>query len=132
VGEDSDLRSFDIVFDCVDNFASRIVLSEMCRRNGQMLLSGGSGAHAGQVVVCDPARGDQTPAEVLGLYDLVGTSRSGDFQRERASCRYQPEPAVIMTNQVIAGLMVDACRRRLAGGEPHNIFYDALQGPRWL
>jgi len=127
----TDLSEFAVVFDCTDNFASRIVLSEKCREGGQLLISGGTGVAAGQVVVYDPDRGGPTPAELLGLYDLVGGRDVDAPARRRASCVYTPEPAVIMTNQLIGGLMVDAWRRLLAGEVPRNIFYDA-QGERML
>ena len=38
------LSSYDVVFDCVDNFESRIVLSEKCKAHGTMLISGGTSA----------------------------------------------------------------------------------------
>jgi molybdopterin/thiamine biosynthesis adenylyltransferase len=125
VTRETDLSAYAAVFDCTDNFASRIILSEKCREGGQILISGGTGVEAGQAVIFDPAQGGPTPAELLGLYDLVG---GGDFdlkERSRASCVYAPDPAVIMTNQIIGGLMVDAFRRLLAGKAPPNLFYDA-------
>jgi molybdopterin/thiamine biosynthesis adenylyltransferase len=121
----TDLSEYAVVFDCTDNFASRIVLSEKCRENGQVLISGGTGVAAGQVVVFNPAEGGPTPAELLGLYDLVNRPNAEIGRRERASCVYAPEPAVIMTNQIIGGLMVDAFRRLLAGEAAPNLFYDA-------
>jgi hypothetical protein len=36
-----------------------------------------------------------------------------------------PDPSVIMTNQIVAGLMVDAYRVFLNGNSPANIFYNA-------
>jgi molybdopterin/thiamine biosynthesis adenylyltransferase len=125
VTRETDLAEYAVVFDCTDNFASRIVLSEKCRDNGQVLISGGSGVEAGQVVVYDPARGGPTVAELLGLYDLVGRGDVDVRERERASCVYAPEPAVIMTNLVIGGLMVEAFRRLLDGEAAPNLFYDA-------
>jgi molybdopterin/thiamine biosynthesis adenylyltransferase len=119
------LSEYAVVFDCTDNFASRIVLSETCRANGQILISGGTGVAAGQVVVYNPAEGGPTPAELLGLYDLVDRRDAEISRRQRASCLYAPEPAIIMTNQIIGGLMVDAFRRLLAGEPAPNTFYDA-------
>ena len=125
VTRETDLSGYAAVFDCTDNFESRIVLSEKCKDRGLMLISGGTDATAGQAVFYDPARGGPTPAELLGLYDLAGR-RDVDVQpRARASCVYTPEPAVIMTNQIVAGLMVDGFRRLLAGEAPPNCFYDA-------
>ncbi|MBM4293680.1 MAG: ThiF family adenylyltransferase [Deltaproteobacteria bacterium] len=123
-GTDSDISSFDAVFDCVDNFETRVLLSEACRRHGKILISGGTHVEAGQMVVYDPVRGGAAPGELLGLQEIVGRRRQ-EASKGGESCLYQPEPSVIMTNQVIAGFMADAYRRLLAGQEVDNIFYDA-------
>lgn len=125
VNRAQDLSSFAVVFDCTDNFESRIVLSEKCRAGGQLLISGGTGVTAGQVVVYRPDQDDLTPAELLGLYDIVGQRQETGRAKDRASCVYVPEPAIIMTNQIIGGLMVDLFLRVRAGEQPQNIFYDA-------
>jgi molybdopterin/thiamine biosynthesis adenylyltransferase len=119
------IASYDIVFDCVDNFETRIVLSEKCKAHGKTLISGGTSANAGQVVIYRPGANGPTPSELLGLYDIVGKRNVDSFRRERASCRYQPDPSVIMTNQIIAGFMVDSFRILLNGQDPVNVFYDA-------
>jgi molybdopterin/thiamine biosynthesis adenylyltransferase len=124
------IAPYDIVFDCVDNFETRIVLSEKCEANGKTLISGGTSADAGQVIIYTPGKNGPTPANLLGLYDIVGKRKGDSFRRERASCRYQPDPSVIMTNQIVAGFMVDAFRMLLNGQEPVNIFYDATSDKR--
>jgi molybdopterin/thiamine biosynthesis adenylyltransferase len=124
-GPDTDFSGCDVVFDCTDNFESRIVLSERCRDLGLRLISGGTGVSAGQVLAYDPRQGGPTPAELLGLYDIVKGRGPTPVRREQASCVYQPEPAVIMTNLVVGGLMLEACRRLLAGEENAPRFYDA-------
>ncbi|MGD9277688.1 MAG: ThiF family adenylyltransferase [Desulfobacterales bacterium] len=116
---------YDIVFDCVDNFETRIVLSEKCKAHDKTLISGGTSADAGQVVIYTPGKNGPTPAELLGLYDIFGKRNVDSTRRERTSCRYQPDPSVIMTNQIVAGFMVDAFRMLLNGQEPVNVFYDA-------
>ena len=78
----------------------------------------------------DPAKNEQTPAELLGLYDVVEERNVDSPERVRASCKYRPEPSVIMTNQIIAGFMVDSYRMLLAGQEPKNIFYDSKRDDR--
>ncbi|MCL6558660.1 MAG: ThiF family adenylyltransferase [Firmicutes bacterium] len=131
VTQETDLSPFAGVFDCTDNFESRIVLSEKCREGGLVIISGGTGVTAGQVVVYHPGQGGPTPAELLGLYDIVGQRRGEEQMRGRTSCVYVPESAVIMTNLVIGGLMVDAYRRLAAGEEVGSLFYDA-QSPQML
>ena len=123
--KDTDIASYDVVFDCVDNFESRIVLSEKCKVRGKVLISGGTSVDAGQVVIYNPMKNGVTPAELLGLYDIVEARSPESYQRERAACIYQPDPSVIMTNQITAGFMVDAYRMLLNGQEPKNIFYDS-------
>jgi len=127
---DTDLSPYDVVFDCVDNFETRIVLSEKCKDQGKMLISGGTSADAGQVVVYHPLKSGATPAELLGLYEIVGTRSVATPLRERASCTYQPDPSVIMTNQITAGFMVDSYRMLLDGQEARNIFYDSISSER--
>lgn len=124
------LAEFDVIFDCVDNFETRVVLSERCFNEGKVLISGGTGPEAGQVIVFDPVRGDGTPAEVLGLYEIVEERAIDAYERETASCTYQPEPSVVMANQIIAGLMVDAYRVLRGGGETRNVFYDSRSDSR--
>jgi len=128
---DTDIVSYDVVFDCVDNFESRIVLSEKCKAHGTMLISGGTSADAGQVVIYNPMQNGATPAELLGLYGIVEKRSPETYQRERAACIYQPDPSVIMTNQITAGFMVDAYRMVLDGQEPENVFYDSTSNTRF-
>jgi molybdopterin/thiamine biosynthesis adenylyltransferase len=120
-----DISEFEVVFDCVDNFASRIELSEACAAAGKILISGGCDVAKGQVVVYHPNRQPQTLAELLGLAEIEADRAHATPQRQRAACVYQPDPAVIMTNQIIAGFMVEACRKVLAGMAAPPLFYDA-------
>ena len=119
---DTDITPFDTVFDCVDNFETRIVLSEKCRHHDKVLISGGTSADASQVVIYNPTSNGSTPAELLGLYDIVDQRRDKVSQRERASCTYHPDPSVIMTNQIAAGLMVDTYRMLLDGQSRKTYF----------
>ncbi len=127
---DTDTASYDVVFDCVDNHETRIALSEKCKDQDKVLISGGTSADAGQVVIYNPADDGVTPAELLGLYDIVGKRKIETPRRERAACAYQPDPSVIMTNQVAAGFMVDSFRMLLDGQEPRNIFYNSNRSKR--
>jgi molybdopterin/thiamine biosynthesis adenylyltransferase len=129
--KETDITSYDAVFDCVDNFESRIVLSEKCKEQGKILVSGGTSADAGQVVIFDPMKNGATPAELLGLYDIIEKRNPETYQRERAACIYQPDPSVIMTNQITAGFMVDSYRMLLDGQKPGNIFYDSTNNTKF-
>ena len=126
----TDISSYDVIFDCVDNFETRIVMSEKCKEQKKTMISGGTNVDAGQVVVYHPTKDKRTPAELLGLYDIVDERDVDSPERVRASCKYRPDPSVIMTNQIIAGFMVDSYRMLLAGQEPKNIFYDSKRDGR--
>jgi hypothetical protein len=127
---DTDLSPYDVIFDCVDNFETRIVLSEECKNQGKMLISGGTSADSGQVVVYNPKKNGATPAQLLGLYEIVSSRTVETPLRERASCTYQPDPSVVMTNQITAGFMVDSYRMLLDDQEVRNIFYDSTHSER--
>lgn len=128
-GRDTDISGYDGIFDCVDNFETKIVLSEECRERDKVLISGGTGVEAGQVIVYDPKRHRETPADVMGLYEIVG-KRGKAHPPDGTSCAYAPDPSVVMTSQIIAGLMVDSLRLLLSGREPGNIFYDSSSDKR--
>ena len=126
----TDISSYDVIFDGVDNFETRIVMSEKCKEQKKTMISGGTNVDAGQVVVYHPTKDKRTPAELLGLYHIVDERNVDSPERVRASCKYRPDPSVIMTNQIIAGFMVDSYRVLLAGQEPKNIFYDSKRDKR--
>ncbi len=129
--QNSDLAAFDVVFDCVDNFESRIVLSEKCSDQGKVLISGGTSADAGQVVIYNPAEDAVSPAELLGMHGIIESRDPETYRRERAACIYQPDPSVIMTNQIAAGFMVDSYRMLINGQQPENIFYDSKSNTKF-
>jgi molybdopterin/thiamine biosynthesis adenylyltransferase len=132
-GRDTDLSPYDVVFDCVDNFETRIVLSEKCKDKGKILVSGGTSAEAGQAVLYNPRDNGVTPAHLLGLYEIVSERTVETPLPEKASCTYQPDPSVVMTNQITACFMVDAYRMLLDGQEARNIFYDSRSSEKfWI
>ncbi len=128
---DTDIGAYDAIFDCVDNFETRIIISELCDKHGKILFSGGSSADGGQIIVYNPAVDQSTPAELLGLYDIVTQRAVDTYQRQRADCIYQPDPSVIMTNQIVAGFMVDSYRMLSNGRKPPNIFYNSTDNTRF-
>lgn len=117
------IGQFDLIFDCMDNFASRIALSEACAAQGIPLVSGGADVARGQVVAFHPQWQPQTPAALLNMPSAA--SENQPSRPGRAACLYQPNPAVVMTNQVIGGFMVEAARHLLAGQPWPPLFYDA-------
>lgn len=123
--EETDISRYDVIFDCVDNFETRIVLSEKCKEQNKPLISGGTNPDAGQVIVYDPAQGNGTPAELLGLYAIVAERKIESNYQDSASCTYQVEPSVIMANQIIGGFMVDSYRILLNNQATTNVFYES-------
>ena len=95
------------------------------------MISGGTSAEAGQVVIFDPIQNGATPAELLGLYDIIEKRSPETYQRERAACIYQPDPSVIMTNQITAGFMVDSYRILIDGQKPVTVFYDSTSAVKF-
>ena len=108
--EKFDTSNYDIIFDAVDNFATRIAISEAAKANNKILISGGTNVDAGQVITYIPNIIEKTPAERLNLYEIV-KNRKIEQQSSATSCTYRPDPSVIMSNQLIAGIMVDVMRK---------------------
>lgn len=117
------LIDYDVIFGCVDNFQTRIILSEGAKKHKKLLFSGGTSISGGQAIAYNPKTHKKTPAEKLELEKVV-TDKTIP-QRSRASCVYTPEPSVIMSNQIIAGIMVDQYRQLQDDKKPQDYYYDA-------
>jgi molybdopterin/thiamine biosynthesis adenylyltransferase len=96
---------YDIIFDCVDNFTARAVMNDYAVKNRIPFISGGTDYQAGQVVVYAPGKTACAECQ-LNLKELAAKAE----ERMRQSCIYAPQPSVIMTNQVIGGMMVNEAR----------------------
>ena len=62
-------RGCDILVDCLDNFESRMILSDMAEKMNIPLVHGGVSGMSGQIAVCVPGK---TPS----LRDMIGTMTS--------------------------------------------------------
>jgi len=80
------IDEYDVIFDCVDNFESRIVISEKCKKKKKMLVSGGTSPDAGQVITYLPEVSEKTPAEFLDLYKIVDKRKVEEYKRESFVC----------------------------------------------
>lgn len=137
--DQTEIQSFDALLDCVDNFESRILLSQRAQAEAKILVSGGTGPNAGQVVPYHPGMAGNTPANLLHMERFASQERPGQttltpptFEsfphrppRDSASCLVQPDPSVVMSNQIIGALMADALHRMLSGETPTPIFYES-------
>ena len=84
----------DAILDCVDSFSVRAIVNYFAVRNGIPLISGGTDPRSGQVVVYEPGKS-------ACLDCKLGVETALAEQRKASSCRYAPDPSVIMTNQVV-------------------------------
>ena len=89
----------DAILDCVDSFAVRAIVNYFAVRNRIPLISGGTDPRSGQVVVYEPGKS-------ACLDCKLGVETALAEQRKASSCRYAPDPSVIMTNQVVGNMMV--------------------------
>ncbi len=63
------LQGCDILVDCLDNFESRMVLSDLSEKMNVPLIHGGVSGMNGQIAVCIPGR-------TKPLRDMIGTMKS--------------------------------------------------------
>ncbi|VVB78891.1 SAMP-activating enzyme E1 [uncultured archaeon] len=89
----------DIIFDCVDNMASRAIINYYSVRNKIPLVSAGTGPRSGQVIV-------YIPGKTECLECKLGVEKSLSEQRKSNSCLHTSDPSVIMTNQITASMQV--------------------------
>ncbi len=94
---DRDINNMGISFtlDCLDNYPARAYLNRM----RIPLISGGTAFDGGQVVVYNPGK-----TSCLDCCIQVKDRAKTQITPER--CDYVPEPSIMSTNRVVAGLMV--------------------------
>ncbi len=99
----------DAILDCVDSFAVRAVINYFAVKHGIPLISGGTNPRSGQVVVYKP--------EYSSCLDCrLDVETALAQQRKAAPCRFAPDPSVVMTNQIVAGMMVGEAVKVLDSG----------------
>jgi molybdopterin/thiamine biosynthesis adenylyltransferase len=115
-------RSYDIAFDLVDNLYARALLSAYAVQRGIPLISAASSPEAGQVASYAPGR--------TACLDHVFTEYYERGRREeivrRQSCIAQPDPSVIVTNQV-AGALAALEARALLSAEPTTLVNGSIK-----
>ncbi len=89
----------DLIFDCVDKFSVRAIINYFAVHYSIPLVSGGTNAHSGQVVVYEPGQSACLDCK-MGVEKALGISLQGN------KCTDEPDPSVIMTNEVIGGMMI--------------------------
>ncbi len=97
--KEAHLADVDIILLCVDNFATRALVNKWAVRNKIPLVNGGSSPFQGEVTVYQPG---QTPC----LNCRLGVNQLAEAEADRRTrCSDTPEPSIVVTNQIIGGLM---------------------------
>ena len=98
--------NYDLIMDCVDSFSVRAIINYFAIRNNLSLISGGTNPSSGQVAVYIP--------RISACIDCkLGVEQALAKAMAATSCKYAPDPSVIMTNEIIGGLMVAEARKVL-------------------
>ncbi|MEI7718389.1 MAG: ThiF family adenylyltransferase [archaeon] len=118
---------YDAILDCVDSFAVRAQLNYLAVRNHVPLISGGTNPSSGQVVVYVPGKSACLDC-TMHVEDALAK------ELKSATCRHAPDPSVIMTNEIIGGMMVGETLKVLDShyGTPISriLKYDSKAGAR--
>lgn len=102
-------NKYDLIFDCVDSFATRAITNYFAVHNQIPLVSGGTNSSSGQVVVYEPGQSACLDCK-LGVEKALGRALQG------SKCTNAPDPSVIMTNEVVGGMMVGEALKVLDKG----------------
>lgn len=108
--ENTDIKKYDLVFDCVDNPETRLLVSRRCAKEKKVLISGGTSPSAGQAVVYVPGV-TTCPQHALNLERQAEGARKEQEKLQATGCIAQPNPSVIMSNFVTGGLIVNSMRQ---------------------
>ena len=89
----------DLIVDCVDSFAVRAIINYYAVRYQIPLVSGGTNPKSGQIVAYQPGKSSCLDCQ-------LHVEKALAEQRQAASCKYTPDPSVIMTNQILGNMLV--------------------------
>ena len=117
IGPDTDnffkKNNIDLIIDSVDNNKARALLNYFSQKYDIPFISGGTRYDSGQVIVCVPGKtaclNTQVDIDTMAL----------ESHRPHQSCIYAPQPSVITSNQIAAGLI---------GGEAKTILQEDKYG----
>lgn len=128
----SAIREDDIVFSCVDNKATRKLISERCQElNNVVLICGGNEIEDGDVIYyCRRNKVDITrsPADLyksIANPDDVNPGVMTETQREGCEAAAQTNPQIIQTNLMVATVMLWVLRHHDEDTANFNqVFFD--------
>jgi len=120
----SDGKFPDLVMDCTDSFKSREAINNYAVKNRLPLISGATSYSAARVLTYVPGR-------TSCMNCLLDINKKADDERAAASCAHAPEPSVIISNRIGAGLMMGEADMFFAG-QPYNglVIYDSFAPAR--
>jgi molybdopterin/thiamine biosynthesis adenylyltransferase len=126
------IRDGDVVFSCVDNHATRKLLSERCEQlENVVLISGGNEYEDGNIQVHIRKNGQNVTQPIANKYhpEIVNpqdrnpgdTTRQGGCDAQRES-----QPQLLITNNSVAALMLNAFYAWLQGSFEGQNKYDEV------
>ncbi len=123
------LAGIEVIFLCVDNFATRATVNTWAIQEHLPLINGGTGPFAGEVRVYQPG-------QTACLECAQGIGQLAQVEKgQRARCGEVTEASIVTTNQIIAALMVgewiSLCSLEQNHARPGVILYEA-QAPARL
>ena len=133
------IRESDIVFLCVDNHATRKLVSERCSELDNItLISGGNDETDGDVIVYVRKNGKDVTPPLTTLTEIANVSddskNPGDLtEEERQGCEReaQTKPQILFMNLDIASLMLNCYYASEQGKlKVHRVFSDILTQAR--
>ena len=129
------IRENDIVFLCVDNHATRKLVSERCAElDDVLLISGGNDYTDGNVIYYLRRDGDDVTKSPIDLFPSIAQPEDknpGEMtEEEREGCdlEAQSHPQLIMTNLAIASAMLNVYYAHEQGkAQFEQVYVDVLQ-----
>lgn len=128
------IREGDYVFLCVDNHATRKIVSERCSElDNVTLISGGNDYTDGNVIVYIRKDGKDITRSPIDLYPSIANPQDknpGEFESaDRQSCQQEAvdNPQLVFTNLAAASIMLNVYRLCDLGQyntDKHQVFFD--------
>lgn len=112
----SNIRENDIVFLCVDNHATRKIVSDRCQElDNVTLISGGNDVTDGNVIFYRRKNGKELGRSPTALHPLIAKPQDvnpADLDKSQEGCQEQQEenPQLLFTNLTIAAWMCNVFR----------------------
>lgn len=107
------IRKPDIIMEGTDSLTVRSMLNSYANQNDTILISGGISPFAGQVVTYIPKVTSCLNCEL----SIDRLAKEWEKERQRQGCLEKPEASVVISNEIIGGLMCGQLYNILNGGQ---------------